>query len=310
MKNRNTGLVFSALRGLGLLSGLSLAASAASAATPILQFTFNETGSTAASTGSNTLSGNLWNSAFAPADLHGASGSGVSGGVGDRAYDNSSATGMGNAGTGGVLNLGDVNAIDGLTSFTLQGWFNTATAINGVARLFDKNTGAGTSGFLLRGNVTAGQLVLTINNQSAISGTSYGTTNAWVFFAVTFDGSLTTNNVNFYVGSTSASASLVTTATIAATSSIANGVVATVGNASWLASGSAVNNRPFDGLLDNMRIYGATSGSGGVLTLGELEAIRSADVSPVPEPSAAVALAGALGFGFAASARRRRGARR
>lgn len=300
--NPHLSRLYIAIRGLGIASGLSCAAFAA---TPILEFTFNETGATASSSGSAAVSGNMWNSAFASTDLHGSSGSGVSGTPGDRAFDNSSSTGMGSAGTGGVVNLGDAGQIDGLSSFTLQGWFNTSTAIGNAARLFDKNTGGGTSGFLLRANTTAGQLVLTVNNQSAVSSTSFGATNSWVFFAVTFDGTLATNNVNFYVGSSAASVSLVTTATVAATQSIANGIVATLGNTSWLASGAAANNRPFDGQLDNMRIYGASSGAGGVLSLAELEAVRLADATPIPEPSAAAALVGALGLGLAASTRRR-----
>jgi hypothetical protein len=42
--------------------------------------------------------------------------------------------------------------------------------------------------------------------------------------------------------------------------------------------------RPFDGLLDNMRIFGSTTDASGALSLAELETIRAADI--IPEPGA------------------------
>lgn len=295
---------------IAMLGAFPLVSVTLNAATPLLEFSFNETGSTASSSGSASASAVLWNSSYSPTDLHGASGSGVSGGPGDRAFDNSASTGMGNAGTGGMLYVGDLDAVDGLKSFTLQGWFKSSVAINGVARLFDKNSGSGNAGFQLRSTATAGQLLLQVNSASVTSSAAYGATNEWVFFAVTFDGTSTTDNVKFYVGSQASEVSLVTTASIGATMANPNAATLVVGNSSWLLpSGPQVNNRPFDGVMDNFRIYGALSGAGGMLSLSELEGIRLNDVTPIPEPSSAIALAGLAGLSLAVCSRRRRDSR-
>src|SRR3990167_8181136 len=101
------------------------------AQTAILKYTFDETGTTAPSTGSDVTAVTLRNSAGAATDLHSADGLGVSGLTGDRAFDNTASTDMG--GSGGRADQADLAAIDTLTSFTLQGWFKTdgSTAIGG-----------------------------------------------------------------------------------------------------------------------------------------------------------------------------------
>ena len=101
------------------------------AQTAILKYKFDETGTTAPSTGSDVTAVTLRNSAGAATDLHSADSLGVSGVTGDRAFDNTASTSMG--GSGGMAEQADLAAIDTLTSFTLQGWFKTdgSTAIGG-----------------------------------------------------------------------------------------------------------------------------------------------------------------------------------
>src|SRR3972149_6706950 len=101
------------------------------AQTAILEYKFNETGSTAPSTGSNATVLILKDSSGAATDLHSADSLGVSGLAGDRAFDNTASTSMG--GSGGMAEQADLAAIDTLTSFTLQGWFKTdgSNAIGG-----------------------------------------------------------------------------------------------------------------------------------------------------------------------------------
>ncbi|MES2310529.1 MAG: LamG-like jellyroll fold domain-containing protein [Verrucomicrobiota bacterium] len=268
------------------------------AQTPILEYKFDEgTGSSAASTGSNTTIGTIQDSNFVAADFH-------TPGVGTDnsfAFDNSSSTGMGSLGTGGRVTAGDVNAVDGLVSFTLQGWYNTASfsSIGSNAKLFDKNTG-GSSGFSLRTS-SSNTLALQVNGTSVASGasSSYALQNEWVFFAVTYDGtagSLASNNVHFYVGTTSATASEVSAATLTTGISLANANSLILGNNS--AATGNVNIRPFDGYLDDMRIFGSTTNSTGSLNLAQLESFRSLDIlSPIPEPSTYFLLAiGGIGL--------------
>jgi hypothetical protein len=266
---------------------------------PLLEFRFNEaSGTTTTSTGTGTGTGSTatvatyQDSTGAAASLRSADMFGVSGQAGDYAFDNTASTGMGSAGTGGRVYVGNVTTAQDLTSFTLQGWFYSDTQINGVARLLDDNSG-GLQGFGLRADSNAGRLVLTVNSTSAISAASYTQTNQWVFFAVTYDGSQTSSNVNFYIGTTTSGVSLVGTHTINAGLSQGNLLPLVIGNSTGSNNASNINNRPFDGYLDNIRVYGSATDNTGVLGITQLEAIRSSDVTPVPEPVTTALLGGA-----------------
>src|SRR3990167_2976306 len=68
------------------------------AQTAILEYKFDETGTTAPSTGSNVTAVTLRNSAGAATDLHSADSLGVSGLTGDRAFDNTASSSMGGSG--------------------------------------------------------------------------------------------------------------------------------------------------------------------------------------------------------------------
>src|SRR3990167_756004 len=68
------------------------------AQTAILEYKFDETGTTAPSTGSNTTAVTLQNSGGAATDLHSADGLGVSGSAGDRSFDNTAPSSMGGSG--------------------------------------------------------------------------------------------------------------------------------------------------------------------------------------------------------------------
>ncbi|MDR1279396.1 MAG: LamG domain-containing protein [Opitutaceae bacterium] len=268
---------------------------------PLLEFLFNEasgtttTGTTTTGTGSGSTGtvATYQDSTGAAASLHSADTFGVSGQAGDYAFDNTASTGMGSAGTGGRVYAGNVATAQGLTSFTLQGWFYSDTQINGAARLLDDQSG-GAQGFGLRADNNAGRLVLTVNStSSAASAASYTQTNQWVFFAVTYDGSQTSSNVNFYIGTTTSGVSLVGTHTLNAGQSQANLLPLVIGNSTGSNNASNINNRPFDGYLDNIRVYGSVNDNTGVLGIAQLEAIRSSDVTPVPEPVTTALLGGA-----------------
>ncbi len=166
---------------------------------PILEYRFNETGTSAPSTGSDTTP------VIFPSDLHTADAGGVSGLPKDRAYDNTSAAGHGpyNAGDIGEHSADD-ESIDGLTSFTLVGWLNPVTVIgNNGTIIFNQDTvSEPDKGFTLSASVS-GDLELEVD---PTGGTGVATSDAdytdtdWFFFAVSFDGSLSSNNVLFYKG--------------------------------------------------------------------------------------------------------------
>jgi Concanavalin A-like lectin/glucanases superfamily len=296
MKNTLTHLLF--------VAAFTAAVPVVSAQTLLMEYKFNETGSAAANSGS--LSGadmTLYNAAGitsgsrvgTAADLHSASGSGV-GGQG-RAFDNTASTAMGGASaipagsvTGNRAQTPDgVSAsVGALQSFTIQGWFKTSgTAMVGDgAKLLESYTTVGPAGFTLSA-FQNGRLTLNVDGNSLASGTAgstlYGATESWVFFAATYNGTSTTNNVNFYVGSETTAASLISTG------NLDSGSLGVSGTGLALGNGLGTNSRPFDGLLDDIRFYGSTTGADGVLNLSQLETLR---LGAIPEPSTVTMLGG------------------
>src|SRR3990172_6665378 len=244
------------------------------AQTAILEYKFNETGSTAPSTGSNATVLILKDSSGAATDLHSADSLGVSGLAGDRAFDNTGSTSMG--GSGGRAEQADLAAIDTLKSFTLQGWFKTdgISTLGTNARLF--HNFAGSNGFDLYGKSTInGDMTLGVDNGDAdTSGAIYGDTQTWIFFAVTYDGTLASNNVKFYKGSG------ISTVTQIGTHTVNKSAVDNEGTGLGIGNKSGSSNFPFDGFLDNIRIFGSQSDNSGALTLSQLETFRSGDVPP------------------------------
>ncbi|MBN8708765.1 MAG: hypothetical protein BGO12_17320 [Verrucomicrobia bacterium 61-8] len=267
---------------IAIATGLPLMQDSLHAQTLILDYDFNQIaggGTTAPSTGSTTTSLNLYDSAGSLTNLHGAAGSGVSGAAGDLALNNSASTGMGSGGTGGRAQSASISAINSLQSFTLAGWFKTGSTTSISSNAFLINNQSGTSdGFRLYSN-SSGYLALNVNGAAVTSSgaATYAATEAWVFFAVTYDGTLSSNNVKFYVGNTSTGVSLNVTRTLA------QGMASANSGGFALANVVNSNIRPFDGYLDNIAVYGSQTDNSGVLSLAQLEAVRAANL--VPEPA-------------------------
>lgn len=277
--------------------GLSLSGNA-SAQTLLLEYKFNETGNSAFSNGSISSSSStatLYDAVGTASDLHTSAGGGVSGLPGDRAFNNSGSSGMGTGNTGGYTTTPTLlsTGIGSLSSFTIQGWFKTdGVVIQNGAKLFEVFNPLGT-GILLNSEVI-GQLTLNVDGVKALSPavTGYYGNSAWVFFAVTYDGTVTTNNVNFYYGTTGSSVSLVS----GGTKTLNAGTTGTTGVGLGLADNYNSNARPFDGYMDDVRLFGATSGTGGVLSQSQLEQYRLADIANVPEPSTVGLFLASLGL--------------
>src|SRR5205085_5209175 len=86
---------------------------------PIFEYRFNETGTSAASTGLDPSPLTFQNSSGVISDLHSAAGLGVSGQVGDRAFDNTASTAMGDTGTGGLARTDTSHSSLSLTNSTI-----------------------------------------------------------------------------------------------------------------------------------------------------------------------------------------------
>lgn len=276
---------------LAMLAGAVGLPARAGGAPPIAEYRFNGSGTSATSTGSDPTPVSFFDSTNMPASLYGP---GVSGLSGDFAFDNRASTAMGTPGPGGHADqAADNAATDGLKSFTIQGWFKTdgTQAIGRDAALINNlGTGGGWSlrGQGLTGSGNVGNLTLLVNSTEAYSGPGvnfsgpYNATQTWVFFAVSYDGTTSTNNVKFYQGSATIAVTLVATRSLAAGPAGDDDNSLKVGN----AAATGVVTKPFDGLLDDVRLFGSATDGSGVLDQPQLESFRSGDAQNTPEPAA------------------------
>ncbi|MGE9293321.1 MAG: LamG-like jellyroll fold domain-containing protein [Puniceicoccales bacterium] len=303
---------------ISVLAALSCAG-LAQGQTLLYEYNFNDytNGTYTLSTGSESATANFTNyvEEGSPAreayNLFGSSGSGVSGLAGDYAFNNTASTQMGgnsnSAGYGGAaMASSNVTAFSGLSSYTISGWYNASVLPSNYARLIEIGGSSDVTSLLFQGS--AGSTSTNLRLRTKVGGTTYTLdaaddsenpilllSNAWVFFAVTVDG--VNGTMTIYAGTDETSVVQMSTV------SIGTGTV-TVGGSSMAIGNSLSNNqeRPFDGLMDNVRIWGSDTDASGALDISTLESIRASDT--VPEPSAYAALIGAMVLALALLRRR------
>jgi len=182
------------------------------------------------------------------------------------------------------VDMGDVAKVDALQSFTLTTWVNLQADPVGNPRLQAKqDVGPDFGGFSWNintpneGDKTAGnfKLGLFIGGENgfgfAQTDADTGADGIWKFFAVTYDGTVATNNMIFYQGATDAPLSQ-----FGSTFNVAAGPVASVTAPFQLGhtfAADTANTAP-PGFLDDARIYS------GILSPEELEAIRQENAPP------------------------------
>ena len=234
---------------------------------PVCQYRFDETGTNAVNSGSSDVPLAFFDTSSNLVDLHSADGKGVSGLTEDRCMDNRTATAMGVGGIGGrgVIPEGFDGAAS-FSSFTLECWFKAVTPIAAAARLLDAGT------YVAYAGSDPGNVWLQVNKQDVASGTAYAATNQWVFFAVTYDSTLASDNVVFYRGTTTSPVVPVVKQTLQA-GVVTNRNPVGVGNLYY------GNFRPLRGEIDNARIFASASGNAGAATLRQLEFLRAGDVA-------------------------------
>ena len=265
----------------------------------IVHFDFNETGNAPGSSGTDSRPIKMYGDSGGAQDFHSEDGEGVSGLPGDRSFANTGPSDQGrlaSAATNGFrAEQTDNPAIDALSAFTVSGWFKTelddSFLPNATPRLVNNHDGGGGSagdGFNIQFlSGSEGDLKLEVNSDTGGgvstegTGERYSAKQTWVFFAVSYDGTETTDNVNFFVGFRddaeagggvgSANVELV------ATGSLNRGDVDGESVGLRLANRPG-DNRPFKGYLDEIRIDDvAHAGSEG---LAVLESYRQSAVSP------------------------------
>ena len=234
---------------------------------------------------------NLIHSDGAPFDIRSGPGTGVSGKPWDRAFDGTSATGMGKSKAENGNNRGpvavavaDTAALSSLVSYTISGWMRTTTPIESVARIVVCTVvGRYNSVLELRATPVPGGLTVDLSEsidtkeaKRQNSALNYLYHDEWTFFAVTFaaSGDKKTNAMEFFIGTKDDPIQR-------AGVSVYNGK--TPEDMGVLAIGNIKNGlRPFKGLLDNIRIHGSVKDASGALTMAQLEALRKGDIVGVP----------------------------
>jgi hypothetical protein len=302
--------VFAALISAGLAQGQTL----------LFEYTFNDAANATytSSTGSNTANANFTNyveegsTERQPYNLFGSSTSGVSGQAGDYAFDNTVSTQMGgggaiggtNAGYGGVgLASGTATGFNGLSSYTLSGWYKASSLPSNYARLLEIGAGSTVTSVLFQGstgststNLRLGTKIGGVNSTLEVNNSMLLAVNSWVFFAFTVDG--VNGTITLYAGTDSSSVVQLGSTTISTGSVSVDGSNLAIGN-----SIGNENQRPFDGLMDDVRVWGSATDATGALSLSALESVRAGDV--IPEPSTYAVLFGAA-IAVLALLRRRR----
>ena len=175
---------------------------------PIVEYKFNETGVLCPSTGCVKQPLRLLDdSRLSHKDRHSADGGGVSSKRGDRSLDlfiSDAVRRQATSQNGFTLPVSHTPYLDGLATFTIQSWFKTLDGkpMKGVASLLEYGSdairlwreGDGVIGFALGSDP----------KRVSRSEGAYGSVGKWMFFAVTYDGTMwpeRIQNVHFYVGS-------------------------------------------------------------------------------------------------------------
>ncbi|MBT3192965.1 MAG: LamG domain-containing protein, partial [Verrucomicrobia bacterium] len=145
---------------------------------------------------------------------------------------------------GDNANFGDIDALDGHTNITITAWVQSSTLNSGgpigSARIVSKRTTS--DGFDLYYHDTDDELEFVANGSLANGGGSFAG-QQWTWIAVTYDGT----NATFYTGDGT---------TVSAGDSTALAKGALVANSADLLIGNyRTGERPFSGLIDNVRIY-------------------------------------------------------
>ena len=245
---------------------------------PIVEYNFNGTGTEVVSTGIYEFPLKLV-TAKGDTDLHSRAGMGVSGEPNDRAFDNSKASRMGQRGTGYGRAVSQEKWLDviGFQQFlTIQGWFkaenpfDAGAVLSVVPGVFDVRHTSNVQGVMRF--MTYHKTLVNVTSPPV-----YNRVGEWVFYAITWDGSKTKDNVKFYLGSTREAVRLISTGSLDVPMEYDNNSHLFLGDTNV---GDPNTNfiRPFDGYIDNVRVFGSDKDTTGILSLEQLEQIRTGDL--------------------------------
>jgi len=182
--------------------------------------------------------------------------------------------------------LGNRPELGGLKSFTIAAWIKPKAFNPG--KTYPRIYNAGDSSvFSLAntGDANTNKAVLYVNSATRLTNHRFAF-NEWKFVAVTYDGTIASDNLKFYVGDG-------TNLVLDSTHSAGTGNSGTAGD-SYLGATSGTD-RNLNGLIDDLRVYGMYEGAGGVLSSQQIFLVmqqkdcEAEDVSWVPQGNLYVA---------------------
>ncbi len=180
-----------------------------------------------------------------------------------KCLDNTSASGMGTS--GGLVRFSSsapvAQKLEDIRSFTVMGWMKSDTALGSNAGIVSMGS------FRLRGDSTD-RLKLEVNGQAILSDpvANYDITD-WTFFAVTYDGTQSANNVKFYVASNDG----LDTVTLDSIAGSDAGTVFMDNQFLYVGNVNTSGTGAFDGLFDTIRIFSSKFDASGALTLDQIQ---------------------------------------
>lgn len=237
---------------------------------PLVEFTFEDN----SLTNTGLLAGE---GAFDATERAPVFGPGVAGGT---AMDSRAASAMGNLaykdGQDPAMKYQPGAGLNNLQSITMTGWFRTEENFNNLAFLFAKPNSIQIYGrndtleFNILTNIDGTRTSRIIKSASPW----HLETGRWVFFAVTADvtqEAADTTNAHMYYGYEDSQ-----DVVLDASASLIPGIIRSVSNAA--AVGNYINDHPFKGLIDNLRIWGSTEDGSAALSQEQVRAIWAADL--------------------------------
>lgn len=202
---------------------------------------------------------------------------GAQAGIVGKAFDNRASTGMGIEGTGAsALYSGPKEMAFGeLASFSVVAWIHTDAMQGGSAQILSFG---GTQDPLILGMPSRNKISLQIGENAAIfENNQFDSSGQWVFIAVTYNSLSSDQNIRCYVGRQNSGGLQLA----GEKNSLHGPWNGRAKGPRWsLAVGNTPlpeKNRPFQGLIDQVRIYGSTDTGTGALSREELETLFRTD---------------------------------
>jgi hypothetical protein len=171
-------------------------------------------------------------------------------------------------------------AMDDMVSFTIVGWFKGKIGSGSGARLIarpeDEANPESNCFQLLADRYYSGKMELIVNGNSStqMQESFYDNSpNEWMFFAVTYDGTSSFNHVQWFKGYDDGTNEVIQSSGFC---SLYSGT-STHGKHSRIHIGNSGDSGawPFSGMLDEIRVYASYTDTSGVLSLEQLETIKS-----------------------------------